>query len=161
MKDWPLPKVTCIWSGWRVVCVTETILVCSEIKEVWAPELSVFEGGEVVRTARLYLLSITVLAAVTKAGLVLRSDKIARAGSGETARVGGGHKEAPCLRFVVPAYREDARLWEGFIIPWQKLSNHWAFCSTKKGSGKILILKYIICLMKWAKSSVDRNVLKL
>ena len=96
--------------------MTETILVASQIKEVRAPKLTVFETGEVVGAGRLYLLSIAVLGAVTKSALIFRSNKIVLASPGEAARVRSVHKEASRLRFVFPDDREDAGLREGFII---------------------------------------------
>ena len=90
--------------------MTETILVGSEIKEVRAPELTVFEASEVVGTGRFYLLSIAVLVAVTKSALIFRTNNIALAGPGEAPRVRGVHEEAGRLRLVLPADREDAGL---------------------------------------------------
>ena len=90
--------------------MTETILVGSEIKEVRAPELTIFEVSEVVGTVRLYLFSIAVLAAVSKSILIFRSNNIVIASSGEAARDRSVHKEASVLRFVFPSDREDARL---------------------------------------------------
>ena len=78
--------------------------------------MTVFESGEVEGTGRLYLLSIAVLAAVTKSGLILRSNYIVRPSPGETPRVRSVHEEAGLLRFVFPVDWEDARLREGFII---------------------------------------------
>lgn len=110
IKDWPPPKVACIWGVWRIICVTETILVGSEIKEVWSPEFSVFESSKVVGTVRFYLLPIAILAAVTKSVLIFRSNNIVSASSGEAARDRSVHEEASALRLVFPGDREDARL---------------------------------------------------
>ena len=90
--------------------MTETILVGSEIKKVRAPELTVLEISEVVGTGRFYLLSITVLSAVTKSALVLRSNNVIKASSGEAARVRSVHKEAGGLGFVFPGGGEDTGL---------------------------------------------------
>ena len=93
--------------------MTETILVSSEIKEARAPKLTEFETSEVVGTSRFYLLSVTVLTAVTKSALILRSNYVVKASSGEAARVRGVHKEASGLGFVFPGGGEDTGLARG------------------------------------------------
>ena len=75
--------------------------------------MTVFEISEVVGTGRLYLLSIAVLAAVTKLMLILRSNNIVIPSSGEASRDRGVHEEAGLLRLIFPGDGEDARLPRG------------------------------------------------